>query len=74
MNLETARYYLDIIANVTVLQISTRDKGKLKSESETLKGHLLILASDAMWLTKNPAKTSFLKKNPEVKEKPSSKD
>ena len=45
MNLETARYYSDIIGDATVLQISTSGKGKSKSESETLKGHPLILAS-----------------------------
>lgn len=53
MNLETAKYYSEIIGDTTVLQISTSGKGKSKSQSETLKGHPLILASDAMKLTKN---------------------
>jgi len=64
MNLETARYYSDIIGDATVLQISTSGKGKSKSESETLKGHPLILASDAMRLTKNHAIVFYAKENP----------
>jgi len=64
MNLETARYYSDIIGDATVLQISTSGKGKSKSESETLKGHPLILASDAMCLTKNHAIVFYAKENP----------
>jgi len=64
MNLETARYYSDIIGDATVLQISTSGKGKSKSESETLKGHPLILASDAMRLTKNHAIVFYARENP----------
>ncbi|MGL5268552.1 MAG: type IV secretory system conjugative DNA transfer family protein [Spiroplasma sp.] len=64
MNLETARYYSEIIGDTTVLQISTSGKGKSKSESETLKGHPLILASDAMKLSKNHAIVFYAKENP----------
>lgn len=64
MNLETARYYSEIIGDTTVLQISTSGKGKSKSESETLKGHPLILASDAMKLAKNHAIIFYAKENP----------
>ncbi|MGL5268344.1 MAG: VirD4-like conjugal transfer protein, CD1115 family [Spiroplasma sp.] len=64
MDLNTAEKYSKMIGEATVVQISTSVSNATKSQSETLKGHSLILASDLMKLSTNQAIVFYAKENP----------
>lgn len=63
MDLETAEKYSRMIGDTTVVQVSTSGKKEDKTQSENLKGHPLILASDLMKLETNKAIILYAKEN-----------